>query len=304
MSGQSTAAAVRFAPALFVFLWSTGFIGAKFGLPYADPLAFLLVRFACVVALMVLLALVLRRPWPTSPHQAAHIATAGVLIHGGYLSGVFCAIKAGMASGTVALIVGLQPLVTASIAGPLLGEHVGGRQWLGLVLGFGGVALVLSGQAEFTGIQPGALGLALLALASISAGTIYQKRYGVGMDPWTGSALQFVAAALVLTPFALAFGSFEIEWTPRFVFALAWLVLVLSIGAISLLHVLIRRGAATRVAALFYLTPPTTAVLAWLVFGEPLTPRVAAGLGLAAFGVWLALRPARMGRKDRKLSGS
>ncbi|HWS13591.1 MAG TPA: DMT family transporter [Rhodocyclaceae bacterium] len=292
-------AAVRFAPALFVFLWSTGFIGAKLGLPHADPLAFLLVRFACVVALLTMLAAVLRRPWPSSPRQAGHIAVAGMLLHGGYLAGVFGAIKAGMGSGTVALIVGLQPLATAAIAGPLLGEAVGRQQWLGLALGFGGVALVLSGQAQFSGIRPAALGLALLALASISAGTIYQKRHGVGMDPWTGSALQFIAAALVLAPFALAFGSFRIDWTPRFVFALAWLVLVLSIGAISLLHLLIRRGAATRVAALFYLTPPTTAVLAWLVFDEPLTPQVVAGLGLAAFGVWLALRPAGADRRER-----
>ncbi len=304
MSGGRTEAAVRFAPALFVFLWSTGFIGAKLGLPHADPLAFLLLRFACVVALLAMLALALRRPWPSSPRQAGHIAVAGMLLHGGYLAGVFGAIKAGMASGTVALVVGLQPLVTAAIAGPLLGEAVGRRQWLGLTLGFGGVALVLSGQAQFAGIEPGALGLALLALASISAGTIYQKRHGVGMDPWTGSALQFIAAALLLAPFALAFGSFRIDWTPRFAFALAWLVLVLSIGAISLLHLLIRRGAATRVAALFYLTPPTTAVLAWLVFDEPLTPQVVAGLGLAAFGVWLALRPAVTPGRSSDLSGS
>ena len=282
MTGGRMEAAVRFAPALFVFLWSTGFIGAKLGLPHADPLAFLLVRFACVVALLTMLAAVLRRPWPSSPRQAGHIAVAGMLLHGGYLAGVFGAIKAGLGSGTVALIVGLQPLATAAIAGPLLGEAVGRRQWLGLALGFGGVALVLSGQAQFSGIRPAALGLALLALASISAGTIYQKRHGVGMDPWTGSALQFIAAALVLAPFALA-----------------WLVLVLSIGAISLLHLLIRRGAATRVAALFYLTPPTTAVLAWLVFDEPLTPQVVAGLGLAAFGVWLALRPAGAVRRAR-----
>ena len=285
-------AAVRFAPALFVFLWSTGFIGAKLGLPHADPLAFLLVRFACVVALLTILAAVLRRPWPSSPRQAGHVAVAGMLLHGGYLAGVFGAIKAGMGSGTVALIVGLQPLATAAIAGPLLGEAVGRRQWLGLALGFGGVALVLSGQAQFSGIRPAALGLALLALASISAGTIYQKRHGVGMDPWTGSALQFIAAALVLAPFALAFGSFRIDWTPRFVFALAWLVLVLSIAAVGLMYWLIRRSAATGFASLFYLVPAVTALLAYLLFGERLDTLSIAGMVICAVGVVLANRGA------------
>ncbi|MFA6314188.1 MAG: DMT family transporter [Sterolibacterium sp.] len=280
----------RVAPAVFVLLWSTGFIGAKLGLPDAEPLTFLLLRFAIVCVLLLLLALALRRPWPGGRVQITHIAIAGVLLHGGYLGGVFSAIHRGMPAGLVALIVGMQPLLTALLGGRLLGERVGVKQWVGLLLGFAGVALVLSGKLAMAGLSAGGLILAALALFSITAGTLYQKRYCGRMDLWTGSFVQFAASGLVFLPLALTSETMRINWSGSFIFALGWLVLVLSLGAISLLHQLIRRGAATRVSALFYLTPPTTALLAWALFGERLDAPAIAGMALAAVGVALALR--------------
>ena len=278
------------APGLFVLLWSTGFIGAKLGLPYAEPLSFLLIRFACVIGLLGLLALVLRRPWPHRPTQWLHIAVAGALLHGGYLSGVFLAIHTGMAAGVVALIVGIQPLLTAFLSASMVGERVSGRQWMGLVLGFGGVTLVVWDKLGFGGLSGAGFAFSTLALVSITLGTLYQKRYCADLDLWSGSVIQFVAAALVLLPFALAFETMRIAWSGQFVFALGWLIFVLSLGAISLLHLLIRRGAATRVSALFYLVPPTTALLAFLIFGEKLGLAAVAGMAIAAAGVAIAVR--------------
>ena len=279
------------APGLFVLLWSTGFIGAKLGLPYAEPLSFLLIRFACVIGLLGLLALVLRRPWPHRPTQWLHIAVAGALLHGGYLSGVFLAIHTGMAAGVVAMIVGIQPLLTAFLSASMVGERVSGRQWMGLVLGFGGVTLVVWDKLGFGGLSGAGFAFSTLALVSITLGTLYQKRYCAELDLWSGSVIQFVAAALVLLPFALAFETMRVAWSGQFIFALGWLIFVLSLGAISLLHLLIRRGAATRVSALFYLVPPTTALLAFLIFGEKLGLAAVAGMAIAAAGVAIALRP-------------
>lgn len=280
----------RLAPGVFVLLWSTGFIGAKFGLPDAEPLTFLLWRFLIVCTLLGVMAVGLGRPWPSSGVQVMHIASAGVMLHGGYLGGVFSAMHSGMPAGLVALIVGMQPLLTASLGGRLLGERVGPRQWAGLVLGFAGVALVLSGKLAVVGLSAQGLSLAVLALLSITMGTLYQKRYCGQMDLWTGSFVQFAASGLVCLPLALTFETMAVNWSVRFVFALGWLVLVLSLGAISLLHQLIRRGAATRVSALFYLTPPATALLAWGVFGETLDAPAMVGMALAAFGVAMALK--------------
>jgi len=277
-------------PATFVFLWATGFVGAKFGLPYAQPATFLLYRFAFVVALMLPIALVLRVPWPPDRSQVVHIAIAGVLLHGGYLGGVFTAIHAGMSAGLSALIVGLQPILTALAAAAFLGERVTARQWLGLALGFGGVALVVAQRLTVGGLSGFSFAMALLALVSITSGTIYQKRFCGAFDLRSGAVIQFVAAGLVLAPFALAFEHEPVRWTGEFVFALAWLVLVLSIGAISLLTLLIRRGAATKVASLFYLVPPVTASIAFFLFGETLGPLALAGFVLAVVGVAVVVR--------------
>lgn len=290
MSEQAERIFRSVAPGLFVLLWSTGFIGAKLGLPDAEPLTFLLLRFAIVCFLLLLLAIGLRRPWPTGRRRILHIGVAGLLLHGGYLGGVFGAIHRGMPAGLVALIVGMQPLLTALLGARVLDERVGARQWLGLLLGFGGVTLVLSGKLALTGLSAGGMLLALLALVSITAGTLYQKRFCGHMDLWTGSLVQFAASGVLLLPLALTFETMQIRWSGSFLFALGWLVLVLSLGAISLLHQLIRRGAATRVSALFYLTPPTTAVLAWAIFGEQLDAKAIVGLTLAAIGVALAVK--------------
>ncbi len=275
-------------PLLFVFLWSTGFIGAKFGLPYAEPLTFLLWRYALVVGLMLLIVLLTRAPWPKEPRQWLHIGVTGVLVHGFYLGGVFMAIHQGLPAGVTALVVGLQPLLTALAAGGLLGEQVLPRQWLGLALGFLGVGLVVSGKLEGGTAAAGMFLPALVALAGITLGTLYQKRFCARFDLRTGSVLQFVPAALGTLPVALATETMVVDWQGEFVFALLWLVLVLSIGAISLLNLLIRQGSAVHVARLFYLTPPTTALIAWGLFGETLAPLALAGMGLTAAGVYLA----------------
>jgi drug/metabolite transporter (DMT)-like permease len=221
--------------------------------------------------------------------QYAHVAVAGVLMQGGYLSGVFCSIHLGMSAGVSALIVGVQPILTAFASAPLFGERLRARQWSGLVLGFGGVLLVVLGRSALSGITPATLALSVLALVSITAGTLYQKRYCGAVDLRTGSVIQFSAAGLVLLPLALAFETMRVRWTSEFVFTMAWLVLVLSIGAISLLYVLIRKGAATRVATFFYLVPPTTALLAYAMFGETLSAMAIAGMALAAIGVALVV---------------
>ena len=276
-------------PGLFVLLWSTGFVSAKYGLPYAEPLTFLLLRFALVVALMLPLALAMRAPWPRTIAQLAHVTVVGVLMQGGYLSGVFCSIHLGMSAGVSALIVGVQPILTAFASAPLFGERLRARQWLGLVLGFGGVLLVVLGRTALSGITPMTLGLSLLALGSITAGTLYQKRYCGAVDLRVGSVIQFCAAALVLLPLALLRETMQVRWTGEFMLTLGWLVLVLSIGAISLLYILIRKGAATTVASFFYLVPPCTALMAYFMFGETLNVAAMAGMALAAIGVALVV---------------
>jgi drug/metabolite transporter (DMT)-like permease len=279
----------RFAPFLFVLLWSTGFIGAKFGLPHAAPLAFLLIRYLLVITLMTSLALLLRAPWPHTGRQWLHIGISGLLVHAVYLGGVFMAIGAGLPAGVTSLVVGLQPLLTATVAGWLLGEAILPRQWLGLLLGFVGVTLVLSGKlgADFA---LDALWPALAALIGITAGTLYQKRFCPHFDWRTGSVAQFLPTAIVTGAIVTVQDNFRVDWTHEFIFALGWLVLVLSIGAISLLNWLIRHGSAVNVASLFYLTPPTTALLAWLLFGETLTGIALAGMALAVWGVYLSRR--------------
>jgi drug/metabolite transporter (DMT)-like permease len=277
-------------PALFVLLWSTGFLGARLGLPHAGPLTFLALRYALAAAFLVLVALASRAPWPRRATELGHYAVAGLLVHAVYLGGVFVGISLGVEAGVSALIVGLQPLLTAALAGVLLGERTTPRQWVGLCLGLLGVALVL---AHKIGQGPGdVLGsvACVVALLGITAGTLYQKRYCAVMDLRTGSAVQFAAAGLVTAPLALLFEAFRVDWSSEFVIALLWLVVVLSLGAVSLLYVLIRRGAASQVASLFFLVPPCTALIAWPLFGETLGLIALIGMALTAAGVALASR--------------
>jgi drug/metabolite transporter (DMT)-like permease len=274
-------------PFFFVFLWSTGFIGAKFGLPYAEPLTFLLARYVLILGLMTIFALTTRAPWPRDGRQIFHIAVSGVFMHALYLGGVFIAIKHGLPAGVTSLVVGMQPLLTAFGAGCFLGERVSSRQWLGLGLGFVGVTLVIANKLSH--IPLGTLLIpAIVALLAITAGTLYQKRFCPHFDLRTGSVIQFLPTALLTALAASASETMVIEWTGQFVFALLWLVFVLSFGAISLLNLLIRSGSAVNVASLFYLTPPFTALIAWLVFGETLTGLALAGMVLAVGGVYLA----------------
>ncbi len=283
--------AQRAMPLLFVLLWSTGFIGAKFGLPYAEPLTFLSSRYVLVVLLMTALALAMRASWPQSPREAFHIGVTGVLVHALYLGGVFVAIDRGLPAGVTALVVGMQPLLTALGAGALLGERVSARQWGGLALGFIGVALVV-GNKLGGGIDAAALGHmlspALAALAGITAGTLYQKRFCPRFDLRTGSVVQFLPSLALTALLASQTETMQIDWRGEFIFALLWLVVVLSLGAISLLNLLIRSGSAVNVASLFYLTPPTTALIAWAMFGETLSGLALAGMIIAVGGVWLA----------------
>lgn len=283
------AARARLVPLLFVLLWSTGFIGAKYGMPYAGPLTFLSLRYLTLIVLMSLLAVGFRCAWPVGLRQWLHLGMAGLLIHALYLGGVFVAISQGLPAGMVSLMVGLQPLLTAVLAGMLVGERVQARQWLGLGLGLIGSVLVLSARIEggfgWAGVLP-----ALLALLGITLGTLYQKRFCPHFDWRSGAAVQFGAAGLVTLPLAFLVEGWQVQWTGEFVFALGWLVLVLSVGAIGLLNHLIRSGSAVNVASLFYLVPPATAVIAWLLFGEMLSLIQLAGLGVAVTGVALVRR--------------
>jgi drug/metabolite transporter (DMT)-like permease len=277
----------RSIPLLFVLLWSTGFIGAKLGLPHAEPLTFLLIRYLLVLALLTLVALAMRAPWPRDPRQWFHIGVAGLLVHGVYLGGVFVSISKGLPAGVASLVVGIQPLLTAVGAGWLLNEAVLARQWFGLVLGFVGVALVVSGKLG-SGFGLDALWPALAALAGITVGTLYQKRFCHSFDWRTGAIAQFLPTAVATAIVVRLTENFRVEWAPEFIFALSWLVLVLSLGAISLLNMLIRRGSAVNLASLFYLVPPCTALIAWLLFDERLAGMALAGMALAVWGVYLA----------------
>jgi len=270
-------------PLFFVFLWSTGFIVARYGLPYAPPLTFLLLRFLGVLAILLPAVLLLRAPWPKG--KVGHVALAGLLLQAGYLSGVWCAIKLGMPAGLSALIVGMQPILTA-FAAPLIGERVRPRQWIGLAFGLGGVALVVYAKITLVGLSWQAIALALVALLSITAGTLYQKHFCPKFDLRTGTVIQFAASFAAVLPFAwMLEDAASIQWTPQFLGAWAWSVLALSIGAIFLLFALIRRSDATQVTSLLYLTPPTTAVMAWAMFGEVLNWMGIAGMALAVIGV-------------------
>jgi drug/metabolite transporter (DMT)-like permease len=279
-------------PFVFVLIWSTGFIVAKFGLPYAQPLSFLLLRFFGVLIVLLPLVLLMRAPWPVG--RMRHIAVAGVLVQAGYLGGVWCAIKVGMPAGLSALIVGMQPILTA-FAAPLIGESVRRQQWVGLGFGIAGVGLVVANKISLIGLSWESIALCIFALLSITIGTLYQKRYCPNFDLRTGTIIQFSASIVAVLPFAILFehldpGFSTVQWTPRFVGALLWSILALSIGAIFLLFALIRKSAATQVTSLLYLTPPTTAVMAWLMFGEAFSMIGMLGMLLAVIGVALVVK--------------
>lgn len=276
-------------PFLFVLLWSSGFIGSKLGVPYAEPFTFLSIRYVIVLCILVPVALLTRATWPRGWRQLMHVAIAGLLIHALYLSGCVYALRLGLPAGILSLLVSMQPLFTAAFAGLALGERVLPRQWGGLVLGFTGTAMVVAhktGQGmTFQAALP-----AIGALVGITAGTLWQKRFCPAFDLRASTAVQYAASLVVTLVLALGTETMEVAWTGQFVFAVLWVALVLSIGAISLLNHLIRSGTAVNVTSLFYAVPPVTALMAWACFGETLTGLSLAGMVVAVGGVWLARR--------------
>lgn len=274
-------------PWLFVLLWSSGFIGSKLGVPYAEPFTFLTLRYCIVLAILVPIALLTRAPWPQGKAQLAHVAFAGLMIHALYLSGCVWSLRLGLPAGILSLIVSLQPLFTAAFAGVALGERVLPRQWGGLALGFIGTALVVahktgSGLTFFMTLP------AIAALVGITVGTMWQKRHCPAFDLRTSTIVQYAASLLITAVLAFTTETMHIEWSGQFVFAVLWVALVLSIGAISLLNHLIRSGTAVNVASLFYTVPAVTALMAWAIFGETLTGLSLIGMAIAVLGVWLA----------------
>jgi drug/metabolite transporter (DMT)-like permease len=288
----SQAALVRAMPAVFVLIWSTGFVVARFGMPHAPPLGFLALRYALSVLAFGIWIGIARPQWPRNRAQWMHLAVTGALLHAGYLGGVWSAVKEGISAGTVALIVGLQPLLTAvwvSLTGSE--HHVSGRQWTGLALGLAGLLLVVWRKLGIGEVTAFNLALSLFALLAITTGTLYQKRFVAPCDVRTANTVQLLAAFGVTLPLAL-FENESIRLHPEFIGAMAWSVLALTLGGSSLLYLLIQRGAATQVTSLLYLVPPCTALMAWVLFGEELGATVIAGLVLTALGVWLVVRRA------------
>lgn len=278
------------APGIFVLLWASGFIAGKMGLPYARPFTILVIRFAVATLFMLVVCLATRASWPKTKMQAFHVAVVGVLLQSVYLGGCYVAMGMGIPAGVTALIVGLQPILTATVVGPLLGERVNGRQWLGLAIGFAGVTLVLWDKLHFDSAHLTGIFYALIGLAGITSATIYQKRFCGAVDLRSSAAIQYAAATISLLPMMWLFGVGEVRWTGAFIVSIAWLILVLSVGAFTLLLWMIRKGAASKVASLFYLTPPMAALAGYFVFGETLALPALAGMALAAAGVALVNR--------------
>ncbi|PTW59134.1 drug/metabolite transporter (DMT)-like permease [Breoghania corrubedonensis] len=291
---------LRAVPVVFVLLWSTGFIGSRMGAPYAEPMTFLVLRYVAVLAILAVSMIIVRPRRGMTMRERGHAVVVGVLIHGIYLGGVFWSIDNGMPAGVAALIVGLQPLVTALFAGMILGERIDARYWIGMAVGLVGVGLVLGPKAGMAdaGIRPETVGTCLLAVLGISFGTIYQKRFAQHMEMRGGVFYQYAGAFIVTAVAALLTENGEVQWTGEFVFALSWLVFVLSLGAISLLMLLIRKGAVSGVAGLFYLVPAATAVEGYFLFDEALTPVQIVGMLIAIGAVALVSRASTRPRAE------
>jgi drug/metabolite transporter (DMT)-like permease len=288
---EQTRLFLLFAPYLFVFIWSTGFAGARFGLPFAEPFTLLSIRFATTVVILTVFVVAVKAGWPSTKREAAHIGMVGILAHAGYLGGMFYAMSTGMPLGIVALIGGLQPLLTAVLAGPVLAERVDPKAWFGLFMGLGGVILVLWDKLGTAGMGTGGLIAAFTGLSGMTAGTLYQKRFCASAKLATGAFIQFTAALAVIAPLALLLETNTITLNAQLVFAVAWLAVVLSLGGITLLWLLVRWGEAAKVASIFYLTPAVTAVMAAVLFGEPLTGLMLLGMAITATGVAMVTAP-------------
>lgn len=292
MANKITSATLtRVAPFIFVGLWSTGFISAKYALPYIEPFNLLLIRMLITLVLFAGLALLFRSKWPTLP-QAMHQLVVGSLVHGTYLGGVFAAIKLQMPAGIAAVLVGLQPLLTALLAWSVLGERLFRRQWIGLLLGLVGVSLVLLSGQELgkLSISFAALMCAIVALFGITIGTLYQKRFGAGVDLLPGSFFQYLGTAVLMAVLSFMFENQQVDWQLPLIGALVWLIFGISVLAVLLLMYMINEGEASRVASYFYLVPPLAAIEAWLLFGEVLSVGAIAGMLITVVGVYFALK--------------
>lgn len=282
---------IKAVPFIFVVLWASGFVGARFGLQYAEPATLLTIRMFANVLLFAVIVLLLKKQVPTGK-GFWHSCVVGILIHGFYLGGSYIAIGLGMPAGLCSLLVGTQPIITAVLLVSMANQHFSKSQWFGLALGFIGIALVLMGKMEWQSeLNKGlAIGVCVLALLGITLGTLYQKRYCQNVDMVGSALVQYIAAAFLFLPYALAFETMEVDWNIEFILTLAWLVFVLSCAAVLLLLYMVRHGAASSVASVFYLVPPTTALQAWLIFGESLDWLGFVGFVLAAMAVYLVSR--------------
>ncbi|MCG6216827.1 DMT family transporter [Vibrio furnissii] len=282
---------VKMIPFVFVMLWASGFVGARFGLAYAEPMTFLTLRMVFNVLLFAGLIAVLKRRVPTGK-SFWHSCVTGLLIHGLYLGGTYQAIYWGMPAGLTSLLVGIQPILTALLLVCMATERLNLAQWVGLGLGFAGISCVLLGNMEWRSDahQWAAIGMCLISLRGITLGTLYQKKFCQGVDLIGGALVQYVAAAAVLIPAAFSFETMQVDWTPTFIMTLAWLVVVLSCIAILLLLYMVEHGASSSVASVFYLVPPTTALQAWLCFGESFDVLGVLGFAMAAMAVYLVVK--------------
>ncbi len=290
MTTESESAWLRAMPVLFVLIWATGFVSAKLAMPHAGPFSFLCARYALTIICFLLWISWAKPPWPQGRVQWAHLAITGILMHAGYLGGVWAAIKLGMSAGLSALIVSLQPIITA-IWLSSRGSMVTRQQWLGLLLGLAGLGCVLWDKLGTLEVQLEPMLWVLLALACITVGTLYQKAHVKPCDVRTANTVQMIGALLISAPLAWL-EPHHITWNTDTLLALAWAVLGLSMGASSLMYIMIQRGAVTKVTSLLYLVPPTTAVIAWLMFGEAFTPLKILGMLIATYAVWMVLKPA------------
>jgi drug/metabolite transporter (DMT)-like permease len=285
--------AIAAAPLLFVVLWSTGFVGARFGLPYIEPMTFLGVRMVLVVMIVAAIAVIGGAKWP-GPAEIGHSVVIGILMHGLYLGGVFVAISQGVPAGISALFPGLQPILISVIANRFMGEAVSRQQWCGLALGLFGVALVLHDRQMLADASVLGWTASVVSLIGVTLGALYQKRYSGTIDWRSGNVFQYAGVAVLYWCAAFAFETRVIQWTGELIFAIAWLVLVLSIAAVGLMYWLIRRSAATGFASLFYLVPAVTALMAYLLFDEKLDALSMAGMVVCAVGVVLVNRGPRV----------
>lgn len=276
-----------FMPIIFVILYGSGFVGAKLGLPYTGPLTFLLLRFICATALLCLIALFLRAPWPRRLQEIGHIMIAGLLMQGVFSVGVFEAINLGISPATSALIIALQPILVALCSAPILGIKIRLPQWIGLILGLLGVLLVVSHKLTFSHTHIIGLAMSFLGLFGLTAGNLYQKRFCSHMNIFSGGMIQSLTAGIAVTVGAFLFESMQVSWTNQFIFALVWMSVVVSTGALSVLYLLLRHGEVAQVASLFYLVPVSTAIIAFFIYNEAIDMLGLVGIFITALGIIL-----------------